>query len=73
MGFFGGLLGETGGWLGEKLLGKTKGIDGRTLGRNLGSRLIPFVKGGRVKPRGMKKGGKVRRPKKVGRPRKAKK
>jgi hypothetical protein len=32
-----------------------------------------YKKGGRVKPRGMRKGGPVGRPKKVGRPRKAKK
>jgi hypothetical protein len=70
MGFFGGLLGEGLGYLGEKVLGKTKGIDGRGLGKNLGSRFIPFAKGGRVKPRGMRTGGKVKAKARPGRKRK---
>lgn len=76
MGFLGGLIGKGLGWLGEKALGKTKGIDGESLGENLGSRFIPFQAGGMVQragmpammgvktgrvARGYKKGGKVKK------------
>lgn len=65
MGFFGGLLGSALGKGGEMLFGKTKGIDGSALGQNLGSKLLPFKKGGAVQrlkpPAGMKKGGKVKK------------
>jgi hypothetical protein len=47
-GFFGGLIGRGLGFLGEKVLGKTKGIDGQELGSSLGSKIIPFKKGGKV-------------------------
>lgn len=70
MGFFGGLIGKGLGALGELALGKTKGINGSDLGQNIGSRLIPFAKGGRVlrAPTAMKTGGlvKKRRGKKRG-------
>lgn len=77
MGFLGGLIGKGLGWLGEKALGKTKGIDGAALGEGLGSRFIPFQQGGMVQRGGLpvsalmgvktgrakayKKGGKVKK------------
>ena len=63
MGILGGLLGKAIGWGSEKLLGRTKGIDGAVLGQNLGSKLLPFEKGGRVPKRvGMQAGGVVMSP-----------
>jgi hypothetical protein len=53
MGFFGSLLGQGLGKLGENFLGKTDGIDGSTLGGSLGGSLLPFKTGGAV---GGKKG-----------------
>ena len=65
MGFFGGLLGRGLGKLGEMVVGKTRGIDGAELGDNLGSKILPFRKGGVVGPvrPALKKGGKVKKPK----------
>lgn len=48
MGFFGSLLGQGLGKLGENFLGKTAGIDGSTLGGSLGGSLLPFKTGGKV-------------------------
>jgi hypothetical protein len=48
MGFFGNLIGSGLGKLGENLLGKTVGIDGASLGGNLGGSLLPFSCGGSV-------------------------
>ncbi len=45
-GILGGLIGRGLGFLGEKVFGKTKGIDGQQLGDTLGSKIIPFKKGG---------------------------
>ena len=57
MGFFGNLIGQGLGKLGEGLLGKTKGIDGAALGGGLGGSILPFKNGGAV---GGKKGkGKI--------------
>ena len=51
MGFFGSLIGQGLGKIGEGLLGKTKGIDGAELGGGLGG-LLPFKTGGHVKKTG---------------------
>ena len=52
MGFFGSLLGQGLGKLGENFLGKTAGIDRAQLGGGLGN-LLPFKTGGAI---GGKKG-----------------
>ena len=49
MGFFGGLIGRGLGYVGEKVFGKTKGIDGQQLGDTIGSKVIPFKKGGKIR------------------------
>lgn len=64
LGFFGGLLGEGLGYLGEQVFGPTKGINGRELGRNIGS-YLPFARGGKVPAR--QRGGKVLGKKRGGR------
>jgi hypothetical protein len=51
MGFFGSLIGQGLGKIGENLLGKTAGIDGAALGGGLGG-LLPFKTGGPVKKTG---------------------
>lgn len=51
MGFFGSLIGQGLGKIGENLLGKTAGIDGAALGGGLGG-LLPFKTGGAVKKTG---------------------
>ena len=53
MGFFGNLIGQGLGKLGENLLGKTVGIDGSALGGSLAGSILPFKNGGAV---GGKKG-----------------
>lgn len=65
MGFFGGLLGRGLGKLGEMVVGKTRGIDGAELGDHLGSKILPFRKGGVIGPArpALRKGGKVKKPK----------
>ena len=65
MGLFGNLLGQGLGFIGSKLL-PIPGVDGRTLGGAIGG-LAPFNKGGRVGPvpPGMRRGGKIQKPKKV--------
>ena len=52
MGFFGGLIGQGLGKIGESLLGKTAGISGSELGGSLGGSLLPFKTGGYVKKTG---------------------
>jgi hypothetical protein len=54
MGFFGNLIGQGLGKIGESLLGKTVGIDGASLGGNLAGTLLPFKTGGAVGPRKVK-------------------
>jgi hypothetical protein len=54
MGFFGGILGQGLGALGEEIFGKTQGIDGQALGKNIGS-YLPFSRGGKIPAR--KRGG----------------
>jgi hypothetical protein len=49
MGFFGSLIGQGLGKIGESLLGKTAGINGSELGGGLGGSLLPFKTGGHVK------------------------
>jgi hypothetical protein len=59
MGFFGSLLGQGLGALGEGIFGKTQGIDGQSLGKNIGS-YLPFARGGKVPAR--KRGGAKKAP-----------
>ena len=68
----GGFLGS----VGSSLL-PIPGVDGEKLGSFIGGSLLPFQKGGRVVPKYMRRGGRVKKAKKAvkakkpGRPRKA--
>lgn len=64
MGFIGSVLGGALGKIGSKII-PIDGVDGGKLGERIGG-LLPFKKGGKVmvmRPRGMKKGGKVKKRK----------